>query len=197
MSITRGRLGESGRIVGRKLAEGVRSTGCNSLGAVCAEAWPRPTWITVRCIRSWRFSARSGTSSACRESRQGFNDKNYSDSVLRQSKRRSTIGSSTAGGGLRNRGMLNRAHPERSVRRFLVCSPARPGLKSAVIQKERPSHAFVSFLPATAALSYCQLGPIRSRQQAGSRLQHKYHRPDDRSLCGLLPIRLWQLDQEF
>src|SRR5258708_1036942 len=58
----------------------------------------RPTWITVRCIRGWRFSAQSATSSAWRGSRQGFNEKNYSDSVLRRSKRRSAVGSSTAGG---------------------------------------------------------------------------------------------------
>jgi hypothetical protein len=52
-----------------------------------------------------------------RASRQGLNDKNYSDSLLRESKRRSTVGSSTTGGGVRKRRLLNRAHPDRSVGR--------------------------------------------------------------------------------
>src|ERR1700680_950340 len=90
----------------------------------------------------------------------------------------------------------NRANPECSVPPpgLLTC---RAQLRISRYPKERPSYAFVSFLSATAALSCCQLGPIRSRQQAGSRLQPRHHRQDDRSLCGLLPIRLRKLDQEF
>jgi len=92
MSITRGRWGPADESVGRMLAEGVRVRGLQFACCGLCKCVAKANVDNCEMHSSWRFSARSGTSSACRGSRQGVNDKNYSDSVLRQSKRRSTMG---------------------------------------------------------------------------------------------------------